>query len=178
MIIKSIEDNMKSLKDLDKDTLIGMLEDFSKNWLAHDGLWFQAVENKFDMETALELDKDAWEKFTVIEAKRIMNRHNIEENSGLDGLKKALNLRLYALINEQAIKNETENSFEFYMIDCRVQSARARKNLPLFPCKEIGHVEYMLFAKTIDSRIRTDIICCPPDKEAGNDFYCGWKFSI
>lgn len=169
---------MNNLKKFDTDTLIGMLEDFAKNWLAHDGLWFQAVENKFDMETAMELDKTAWTKFTVIEARRIMKRHNIVENSGLNGLKKALNLRLYALINQQEIKNETENSFNFYMIDCRVQSARAKKNLPLFPCKEIGLVEYRLFAETIDSRIKTDIICCPPDKKAGKYFYCGWHFSI
>jgi hypothetical protein len=178
MTIKSIEDSMINLKDFDNETLIGMLEDFAKNWLAHDGLWFQAVEDKFDIDTAMELDKTAWEKFTIIEAKRIMKRHEIAENSGLDGLKKALNLRLYALINEQAIKNENDNSFDFYMIDCRVQSARARKNLPLFPCKEIGLVEYRLFAETIDKRIKTDIICCPPDMEAGKDFYCGWHFYI
>ena len=31
-------------RELDKDTLIDLLEDSAKNWLAHDGLWFQAVE--------------------------------------------------------------------------------------------------------------------------------------
>ena len=166
------------LKDLNKEELLGVLEDFAKNWLAHDGLWFQAVEKDTDMKTAIKYDTEAWEKFTVIEAQRIMKRHNIPENSGLDGLKKALNFRLYAAINTQAIKNETENSFEFYMVDCRVQSARVRKNMPLFPCKEVGIVEYTGFAKTIDPRIKTEVICCPPDLEAGKDFFCGWKFSI
>lgn len=163
---------------LDSDLIFGMLEDFAKNWLAHDGLWFQAIEQKFDMETAIELDKAAWEKFTVIEAKRIMARHNIAENSGLDGLKKALGYRLYAFLNKQEIRNETERSFEFYMVECRVQHARKRKGLPLFPCKEVGIVEYTLFAKTIDPRIETEIIGCPPDPNAGDTFYCGWKFSI
>ena len=166
------------LKDLNKEELLGVLEDFAKNWLAHDGLWFQAVENGTDMKTAIKYDTEAWEKFTVIEAQRIMKRHNIPENSGLEGLKKALNFRLYAAINRQAIKNETETSFEFYMVDCRVQSARVRKNMPLFPCKEVGIVEYTGFAKTIDSRIKTEVICCPPDLEAGEKFFCGWKFSI
>lgn len=169
---------MADIKDLPKETLVGMLEDFAKNWLAHDGLWFQEVEKKYDMETAIELDINAWRIFTVIEAKRIMARHNIAPNSGLEGLKKALGFRLYAMLNVQEIRNETENSFEFYMVDCRVQSARKRKGMPLFPCKVVGIDEYTFFAKTIDERIKTECIGCPPDPNAGDEFFCGWKFSI
>ena len=66
------------LHSLSKETLIDMLEDSAKNWLAHDGLWFQAVERQFGMEKAIELDKEAWITFTQIEAKRIMRRHGIE----------------------------------------------------------------------------------------------------
>jgi uncharacterized protein DUF6125 len=165
-------------KDLDKETMRGILEDFAKNWLAHDGLWFQAVEKQYGMEKAIELDTEAWEKFTVIEAKRIMKRHKIPENSGLEGLKKALGFRLYAFLNVQDIRNETENSFEFMMVDCRVQSARKRKGMDLFPCKSVGIVEYTGFAKTIDPRIKTECLQCPPDAESGKEFYCGWRFSI
>ncbi|UCG62966.1 MAG: hypothetical protein JSV52_06710 [Candidatus Zixiibacteriota bacterium] len=169
---------MTNIKQLSRETLEGMLTDFAKNWLAHDGIWFQAVEEKFGLEAAIQLDAAAWEKFTVIEAKRIMARHNIPENSGLAGLKKALGFRLYSLLNTQVIGNETENSFEFYMVECRVQSARRRKQMPLFPCKEVGIVEYENFARTIDPRIKTECVCCPPDKEAGDKYYCGWRFSI
>jgi hypothetical protein len=169
---------IEQLKNLSRDQLEQMLVDFAKNWLAHDGLWFQAVEKNSGMETAIELDRQAWEKFTVIEAKRIMTRHGIAPDSGLEGLKKALGFRLYALLNKQEIRNETDDSFEFYMVDCRVQSARQRRNLPLFPCKLVGVVEYTEFARTIDPRIKTEVICCPPDPDAGQDFYCGWRFSI
>ena len=164
--------------ELDQETMMGVLVDFAKNWLAHDGLWFQAVENKLNQDIAIELDTKAWRSFTVIEAKRIMARHGIEEGSGLEGLKRALGFRLYALLNTQEICNETENSFEFYMRDCRVQSARRRKKMPLFPCKSVGIVEYSGFARTIDPRITTSCIGCPPDETAGKEFYCGWKFTI
>jgi len=107
-----------------------------------------------------------------------MKRHNIEEGSGLDGLKKALRFRMYAVLNKQKVSNETETSFEFYMVDCRVQSARARKGMDLFPCKSVGLVEYAGFATTIDPRIRTECIGCPPDVHAGKEYYCGWRFSI
>jgi len=172
-------DGMSEQQNLvNEETIQGMLEDFAKNWLAHDGLWFQAVERQFGIEKAIELDTEAWERFTVIEAKRIMKRHGIQPDSGLDGLKKALYGRLYAVLNKQEIRNETERSFEFYMIDCRVQSARCRKKMPLFPCKSVGLAEYTGFARTIDERIQTECIACPPDKEAGKQFFCGWRFYI
>ena len=163
---------------LNRKVMEAMLSDFARNWLAHDGLWFQAVEKQFGIDKAIELDREAWEKFTVIEAKRIMARHQIPENGGLEGLKKALGFRLYAFINVQEIRNETDSSFEFYMVDCRVQSARRRKQMPLFPCKSVGIVEYSGFAKTIDAKIMTECIACPPDEAASEEFYCGWRFSI
>ncbi len=169
---------MEQIKDLDREKLEGMLADFAKNWLAHDGLWFQAVERSEGMEKAIQFDTEAWEKFTEIEARRIMKRHGIPESSGLEGLKKALGFRLYAVLNKQEIRNETDDSFEFYMVDCRVQSARRRKQMPLFPCKSVGLVEYAGFAKTIDPRIETECIGCPPDPQAGQEYYCGWRFSL
>jgi len=72
---------MKSINDLDIQEFQSILIDAAKNWLAHDGLWFRAVEEKFGMEAAMELDKKTWEKFTVIEAKRIMKR--LSPNTGI-----------------------------------------------------------------------------------------------
>jgi hypothetical protein len=166
-----------SLDDLSREQLIGMLDDFAKNWLAHDGLWFQAVEGEFGMEAAILLDRDCWEKFTVIEAKRIMARHSIHQNSGLEGLKKALNYRFYSRLNVQEVVEETENRFVFRMNNCRVQYARKKRGLPDFPCKPVGIVEYSEFAKTIDPRIRTTCITCPPD-EHPKEYYCAWAFEI
>jgi hypothetical protein len=165
------------LNELSKETLIGMIDDFAKNWLAHDGLWFQQVEKHYGMDKAIELDTEAWRTFTKIEARRIMQRHNIPENSGLEGLKKALSYRLYSRLNIQSISEETENSFVFKMNRCRVQYSRNRKGLPDFPCKSVGLVEYEEFAKAIDPRIKTTCIACPPD-EHPEEFYCGWKFEI
>ena len=34
----------KQFEQCSREELEGMLSDFAKNWLAHDGLWFQAVE--------------------------------------------------------------------------------------------------------------------------------------
>jgi len=92
----------------------------------------------------------------------------------LDGLAKALNYRLYSVINKQTVKRK-KNTVILEMNDCRVQSARKRKNLPDYPCKIAGIVEYTRFAETIDKRIKTDVIACPPDDHP-EDYFCAWRF--
>jgi len=163
--------------NLTREDLEGMLCDAALNWLAHDGLWFLAVEDKLDMESAIELDMKAWESFTVIEAKRIMKRHGIEEGGGIPALARALGLRLYAFINEQEIVEQSEEHLVFRMNDCRVQSARKKKGLSDFPCKPVGMVEYAGFASTIDPLIQTRCIGCPPDDHP-DDWYCAWEFRL
>ncbi|MEO0137541.1 MAG: DUF6125 family protein [candidate division WOR-3 bacterium] len=164
-------------EDLTKEELLQFLPDLAKNWLAHDGLWFLGVEEKYGMEVAIELDKKAWEKFTVIEAERIMKRFKIPAYSGIPGLIQALKFRLYAFINKQEIVEVSEKRCVLRMNECRVQEARKRKNLPDFPCKPVGLVEYAYFAKTIDPRIETNCLCCPPDVHPG-EYYCAWEFVI
>ena len=168
---------MKELSDMTKEEVLGLLTDASKNWLAHDGLWFQAVEDKYGMETALELDRKAWETFTVIEAKRIMKRLGMEPGGGIPALIQALKFRLYAHINVQEVRDVTETSCVFRMNRCRVQEARSRKGLDDFPCKSVGIIEYSYFAKTIDPRIETECLVCPPDKRP-EDVYCAWEFRL
>ena len=168
---------MKNINGLDPRDLQKLLADAAKNWLAHDGLWFRAVEEKFGMEAAMELDKNAWEKFTVIEAKRIMKRLDMPTGGGISALIQALKFRLYAYINVQEVKEMSETRCVFQMNSCRVQEARKRQGLPDFPCKSVGIVEYSGFAKTIDPRIKTKCLTCPPDSHP-SDVWCAWEFSL
>jgi hypothetical protein len=168
---------MKEVKDLSKDEILELLIDASKNWLTHDGLWFRAVEDKFGIDAAMELDKKAWEKFTVIEAKRIMERLHIEPGGGIPALVQALKFRLYAHINVQEVTEASDTRCVFRMNRCRVQEARKRQGLADFPCKSIGIVEYSGFAKTIDPRIKTTCLLCPPDPHPP-EVWCSWEFKL
>ena len=149
------------IKDLSKEQLHELLIDFAKRWLAHDGLWFQAVEGAHGMEEAIRLDAAAWERFTVLEARRIMNFLGLREGGGLAALKKALSCRLYRFVNEQEFLEPEKGILIFRMNNCRVQAARKRKNLPDFPCKPVGLVET---AALPDHRSRIGpAAACPPD---------------
>ncbi len=165
------------LQELSKEELMAIIVDDAKNWLAHDGLWFQAVEEKYGMETAIEVDRAAWEKFTVVEAKRIMARLGIAPGGGIPALVECLKHRLYARLNLQESIEVSASRAVFRMVDCRVQSARKRKGLADFPCKTVGLVEYAGFARTIDPRIETRCMACPPDAHP-EEFWCAWEFVL
>ncbi len=162
---------------MSREELLRALEMFAKNWLAHDGCWFLAAEERFDMETAIELDARSWKRFAAAEARRIMSTFNIPAAGGLAAVEQALGLRLYAVINSQRTEwSQDHRRLRFFMDVCRVQEARRRKGLPDFPCKRVGTVEFETFAATIDPRIRTTCLHCPPSAAQGE--YCGWEFTI
>lgn len=162
---------------MSRDDLLRALEMFAKNWLAHDGCWFLAAEERFSMEDAIELDRRSWKRFAAVEARRIMTTFSIPEAGGLQALEQALGLRLYAVINSQRIEWSADGKhLRFFMDVCRVQETRRRKGLPDFPCKTVGIVEFETFAATVDPRIRTTCLHCPPDVAAGE--YCGWEFTV
>ncbi len=172
-----LDEGVQLLQHLSKEELINIIIDDAKNWLAHDGLWFQAVEAKHGMDAAIDADRAAWEKFTVIEAKRIMARLGIAAGGGIPALMECLNHRLYARLNLQECLEVSDKRVVFRMVDCRVQSARKRRGLPDFPCKSVGIVEYSEFARTIDPRIKTNCLACPPDAHP-DEYWCAWEFVL
>lgn len=173
-----VEDGVpKALRHMAKPDLLKLLDAVSVNWLANDGVWFQAVEKHYGMDTAKRCNDTCWSRFSPYEALRIKELLGLPVSAGLDGLQRALGFRLYARINRQSIHDVNEHSFIFRMDDCRVQSARRRRGLPDYPCKSAGMVEYPCFAWAIDSRIQTECVGCPPDVHP-NEWYCAWKFSL
>jgi hypothetical protein len=165
------------LLKMPKESLQQLLGAVAVNWLANDGVWFQAVEFSSGMNDAKRCNDSCWAHFSPFEAWSIKNFLNLPPNPGLEGLKKALNFRVYARINKQSMVEEDADSIVFQMNDCRVQSARKRKGLDDYPCKSGGMVEYTYFARSIDERITTECIACPPDAHP-DQWYCAWRFKI
>ena len=168
--------NYETLSQFSKDELIELIEIYSKNWLAMDGVWFQSVERKLGMDEAMYHDAEAWKRFTVIEAKRIKEFLKLPDNPGVEGLEKALKLRFYANINEDRIEIDG-NTLTYTSVNCRVQRARERKGMPFHPCKSVGIIEYTEFAKTIDSRFTCECVSCYPDI-TDNECCCKWTFTL
>jgi hypothetical protein len=167
---------MAALEELSREELLTIIRVYAQNWLAHDGCWFLAAEETLGLDSAIDLDTKSWKRFAVAEARRIVKEFNIPPNSGLKGLERALGYRLYAAVNKQSLEWINEHTMIFRMVECRVQRTRAEKNLPQFPCKSVGIVEFSQFARAIDERIKSECVKCPPDPVG--DSFCAWRFSI
>jgi len=129
------------------------------------------------MDTALALDRVVWEQFAVIEARRIKERLALPEKGGLDALEIAFKNRLVSLLNKLEIFRPDKNTLIVTTKTCRVQAARTRKGMAQFPCRSVGMVEFPVFARTIDARIMTTCLSCPPETLPGTP-YCSWKFTL
>jgi hypothetical protein len=167
----------KPLLEMEDHKMDALIDAVAKNWLVSDGVWFQAVEFDNGMNDAKRCNDSCWAQFSPYEAFAIKKFLKLKDQCGLEGLKKALNFRMYSVINSQSIVDEGPQSFVFQMNDCRVQSARNRKNLDDYPCKSAGLVEYAYFARAIDKRIKTECIGCPPDVHP-KEWFCAWRFLI
>lgn len=170
------EMNNELLNSLQKEKLIELIEIYSKNWLAMDGVWFQSIEQKLGMDEAMYHDAEAWRRFTEIEAKRIKTFLELPEQAGVEGLAKALRFRFYANINDDKIEIDG-NTLTYTAVDCRVQTARKRKGMPFHPCKSVGIIEYSGFAKVIDNRFTCECVSCYPDI-TDDSCCCKWKFTL
>ncbi len=174
---KMVDNIPAPLLEMSDQSLCELMESVGVNWLANDGVWFQAVEFASGMNDAKRCNDSCWAHFSPFEAWSIKQFLKLPENSGLEGLKKALNFRLYSSVNVQSFIDEGPESFVFQMNKCRVQSARKRKGLDDYPCKSGGIVEYTYFARAIDQRIITECIGCPPDNHP-DEWYCSWRFKL
>lgn len=166
-----------ALTELGADKLAKLLEALAVNWLALDGVWFQAVETREGMAAAKAVNDGCWAHFSPLEAARIKELQGLPQAGGLEALAGTFLHRMYGAINEQKVFFEEDGALVMQMTKCRVQNARQRKGLPDYPCKSAGVVEYSTFASTVDPRIECECIACPPDPHPA-DYFCAWRFRL
>jgi len=165
--------NKNILETMSRDDLLRYIDVLSKNILTIDGFYFLAIEKRYGLETAIEIDKESWEKYAVTEAKRIKELLNITDGS-LEDLQRAIQLVAFAPVSamETAIK---DGKLTVAITKCRPQYARTRDGKGEFPCKPVGLAHLSVFAKEVCPKIKTKCVCAPPDRHP-KEYYCSWNF--
>ena len=160
---------------MSKDELKGYVETLSKNILTIDGYYFLAIEKRYGIKEAIEIDKEAWELYAVTEAKRIKELLGIEHGT-LEELQHAIQLVAFAPVSgmETLIK---DGKLIVSITKCRPQYARSRDGKGEFPCKPVGLAHLSTFAKEINPLIKTRCLCAPPDIHP-KKYYCSWEFFL
>ena len=54
---------MDLVKNLSRDDLLKLIEVYAKSWLAHDGCWFLAAEEKYGMDAAMQFAEAFGDRF-------------------------------------------------------------------------------------------------------------------
>ena len=165
------------LAGLGEERLQKLLTALSVSWLAADGVWFRAVEDARGMHDAKRVNDSCWSRLGYYEAVRARAFLGLPEGGGLPALRQALAARLVANINTMDFIEEGPDSLVLRMVECRVQSARARQGLPPYPCVSGGTVEYVAFAAGIDPAIKVTCLSCPPETTR-EDCACAWRFTL
>lgn len=139
-----------------------------------DALWFLAVEDRFGLDAAVELNERVWEDMGRRSAKEIKRRFGVEEK-GLRGFIKALKYFPWTAIIGYQI-DERKDKVVISVPHCPPQEARIRMGREEFPCKEMHLREFRFFAEEIDERIAVKCVFAPPDERP--EGWCRWEFTI
>ncbi|MCX8142607.1 MAG: DUF6125 family protein [Candidatus Nezhaarchaeota archaeon] len=165
------------LSRLPSDVLINLLREVAFHVRRVDGYWFLAVESKFGVEVATDIDAEVWGRLGRKEAEMVKRVFNV---SGQDLSSLALVLRtIYSIFPwvESEIVVETDKELVFAVSHCHPQEARIRMGLPIFPCKRVDLAYFTNLAKAVNPKVRVECLFAPPDERRSNA-WCSWRFTL
>jgi len=175
-MILSEEQDRKMLDSVSKEKLFDLFFLHIRNLWRVDGLYFLGIEEKFGTNVATEIDASCWKLMGKIEAKELKEVLEIKEND-ISSFLEILRNTGWALYQTKKEIDVTKTSVVFRVTECKVQEARIRKGLDIFPCKHVRFGYLKSFAEELNPKIEVVCKVCPPDKKT-KDFWCEWEFKL
>ncbi|MCS7130924.1 MAG: DUF6125 family protein [Archaeoglobaceae archaeon] len=169
------EEERAKLKNFSTDQLIDLLFLQVRNIWRVDGLYFLGIEEKFGTAPATEIDANCWISLAKIEAKELKKIFGLDKVESIKDLLELLSNTSWALYQTKKEIEISENSGIFRVVSCKIQEARLKKGLQIFPCKRVRFGYLKSFAEELNENF--EVICktCPPDKKPEN-CWCEWEF--
>lgn len=164
------------LKKLSNEELIKLIKILSKNWLTVDGLWFSGVEEKFGLDTAIELDLRMWKYYSAIEIRRLRETFNLTQK-GIPGIIEVIQLMLCSLIFDYEIEEVNDHKLVFKIVHCLPQEARLRLGKDVFACQPTYDSAFENLISVVDPRVKFKCLFCPPEPRP-EGYWCGWEFTL
>ncbi|MFH1625160.1 MAG: DUF6125 family protein [Pseudomonadota bacterium] len=168
--------NEVDLTNLPKEKLIDLIKAYSRLFLALDGFWFLAVEERFGYQAALDIDTKAWEGYFPYEARLLRRVLGIEEE-GIPGIIETLKHSAFVPCMEQQIEESSERRGVFALYKCPSLEAMENAGRKEFTCEPVGTTVFQKYAESLDPRVKVKFLDGPPRKSR-EDVSCKWEFSL
>lgn len=166
--------DMSFLSHLDENGLKKYIEFVLWHYRVVDGFWFLYVAEQFDQPIAERINERVWSRVPQLAVADLLKRFDIKEK-GLKGFVKMLRYFPWAILVGYQIE-EKDDEVLIRVPDCPMQTARLRRGLEEYNCREMHRGEFEALANGVDPRIKVECLFAPPDHPP--ELFCTWRFTM
>jgi len=166
------------LEDFSKEALIGLLELYSRLFLAVDGFWYLAVKGRVSNEEALSCDMWVWEREIKYEMDRLVKLLRIQGNDVV-ALMKALQMSPWFSTLGYNIKTIGRNGAVLTVTYCPILTAMEKEGEGREKtfCKSVEPLMFKMYANYFNPDIEIKPLNLPPGKSK-REICCQWEFKV